>query len=498
MTLHSRALALVVAASLVIATAAPAQERRAPTVDDLLNLVQVSGAEMSPDGTQVIYIKSELKKWSDNKRVTSIWIANADGTDHREFLSSDKDHAPAWSPDGRHVAFLSTRDQPENSRDAAGAQIWLLRVSGGGEATKLTDLKSAVRALRWSEDSSRIFLTAEEPQTDEQRDTRKNKGDGIFVDEGPNGQGRSAFSNLWVITLTSKESRRLTNGDQIVGDFAPSPDGSQVAYISRPNNQRNQQNRAEVHLVRTASGEVKQLTTNEAPENNIAWLPTGSAVSYVAPHDKSWELDQGNLYVHPIEGGSATVVTASFAGDIGEYFWHPSAKRVVMSAMMKGRGGVYELDLSTGRTRVVTTGDVGLTVSSASKDVTRLAGSRSASSQPGEIAVIDVTRGAASVVTDVNPRFKSLEVAEMRQMTWKSRDGLEIEGRLWLPSSYKAGDKLPTILSIQQGDDSNIAAAWRAGRDLHDWAEHDVLPGTQGSKRHNSLRALSAGAARLP
>jgi dipeptidyl aminopeptidase/acylaminoacyl peptidase len=124
-----------------VAANALAQERRPPTLDDLLNLVQVSGAEISPDGKRVIYTKSELKKWSDNKRVTSIWIANADGSDHHQLLGSDKDRSPAWSPDGGYVAFLSTRDQPENARDAAGAQLWLLRISGG-EATKLSDLKS--------------------------------------------------------------------------------------------------------------------------------------------------------------------------------------------------------------------------------------------------------------------------------------------------------------------------------------------------------------------
>jgi dipeptidyl aminopeptidase/acylaminoacyl peptidase len=427
-----------------------AQEKRAPTLDDLLDLVQVSGAEISPDGRQVIYVKSELKKWSDNKRVSSIWIANADGTDHRPLLGSDKDRAPTWSPDGRFVAFLSTRDQPENARDAAGAQIWLLPMHGG-EATKLSDQKSAVRSIKWARDGSRIFFVAEEEQTEAQKDQRKNAGDGIVVDEGPNGQGRSTFSNLWVITIADKQARRLTSGDRIITDLEPSPDGSRVGYISRPNNSRNQQNRAEVHVLDVTSGASTRLTNNDAPENNLAWAPDGSALTYLAPDVKSWELAQGNLYIHPIEGGNPTRLSANVAGDIGQYYWSPTQKAIVMAVNSRGRGGAVTLDLTTGRTRSIVTGDIGLQVSSANRDASRIAGVRSTPGAPGEVAVIDTASGQTTTVTTANPFFAHVQAAQMRAITWKSKDGMEIEGLLWLPAAYKAGERLPLLLSIHGG-----------------------------------------------
>ena len=46
--------------------------------------------------------------------------------------------------------------------------------------------------------------------------------DGIFVDEGPNGQGKASFTNLWMVTLADKQMRQLTTGDRIIGDFEPS------------------------------------------------------------------------------------------------------------------------------------------------------------------------------------------------------------------------------------------------------------------------------------
>jgi dipeptidyl aminopeptidase/acylaminoacyl peptidase len=448
MKLHVRA--LVVAVSLCVATTVSAQQRRAPTIDDLLNLVQVSGAEISPDGRQVIYTKSEIEKWSDNKRITSIWIANTDGTDHRQLLGSDKDRSPVWSPDGRYVAFLSTRDQAENARDAAGAQIWLLRMAGGGEATKLTEQKTAVRSIKWSDDSTQIFFALEEE--DPQKDSRKNSiGDGIFVDEGPNGQGRGSYSNLWAVTIADQRTRQLTRGNNFIGDFEPSPDGTRVVYTSRPTNQRNRQNLSEVFIVSSDGSTTTQLTKNEAPENNIAWAPDGRAVTYIAPSDKTWELAQGNLYIHPVEGGgSPTVLSTKFAGDVGRYFWSPSARSIVMSANVRGRGGVYELDLSTGMARPVATGDVAVSVSSATKDLSRLAGTRSTPSTPAEVVVIDAG-GRTTTVTAANPWFADVQTSQMRPMTWKSKDGLEVEGLLWLPTSYKPGDKLPLILSIHGG-----------------------------------------------
>lgn len=443
--------AACVAALVLAAVPASAQERRTPTIDDLLDLVQVSGAEISPDGRRVIYTRSELKKWSDNKRVTSIWIADADGRNHRQLLGHERDRSPAWSPDGRYVAFLSTRDQPENARDeGAGAEIWLLPMSGG-EATKLTRHDTAIRSFRWSPDGTRIFFSAEEP--DPLKEARKTSlGDGIFVDEGPNGQGKGTYSNLWVIDVPDGRSTRLTSGDHIVGDFEPSPDGTRLVYTVRPNNRRNQQNLSEVYVLDVARGASTRLTHNDAPENDVAWAPDGTAVTYVAPHHQSWELAQGNLYVHPLEGGRGpTILSSAFQGDIGRYFWHPSGRSILVSGTLRGRGGLYELDLTRGAVRPLATGDLVLQATSAARDRSRLAGTRSTPASPAEIVVVDPAHGTVTDVTDANPWFRRLEVAQMRAITWTSKDGRVIEGLLWLPASYKGGDRLPLLLSIHGG-----------------------------------------------
>src|SRR5205823_4753051 len=82
--LHMRARSLLLLVlfacftAFVFAGPARAQTRRAMTVDDVLDLVQVSAPRISPDGRRVLYTKSELAPWKDNKRTSTIWIVDAD------------------------------------------------------------------------------------------------------------------------------------------------------------------------------------------------------------------------------------------------------------------------------------------------------------------------------------------------------------------------------------------------------------------------------------
>src|SRR4029079_3961880 len=65
--------------------------------------------------------------------------------------------------------------------------------------------------------------------------------------------------------------------------------------------------------------------------------------------------------------------------------------------------------------------------------------------------IVDNVSGQAKTITESNPWFAQLQMAQMRPMSWKSKDGQQVEGLLWLPASYKPGEKLPLLLSIHGG-----------------------------------------------
>jgi dipeptidyl aminopeptidase/acylaminoacyl peptidase len=450
----------------LLAQPAAAQTRRAMTVDDVLDLKQVSAPRISPDGSRVLYTVSELAKWKENKRVTSIWMANADGSGARRFLSHDRDRSPAWSPDGRSIAFMASRDSGSTAgagdnagsgpNAEGGGQIWIIPADGG-EATKLTDHKGTIRSFEWAKDSASIIFSAEPERTEARKAAEKAGDDAIFVDEGANGQERAEFTSLWKVSVADKAERKITNDDRLlIANFRVSPDGSRIAVVYRRENTRNGQNRAEVAIVDAASGAMTDITKNNAPEENVQWSPDGRTLSYLAPSDTSWELAEDKLWLVPAGGGAPVRLMNGFNGAIRQYAWAPDGRSIVFGAQARARGAVYRVAVPGGAVTKVGSGEFSGAMESVSAAATRGAAVISSPSMPANVNLIDLSTGSFTRITDVNPQASQFILAQFKPITWKSRDGLEIEGLLWLPADYRPGTRLPLLLSVHGGP----AGAW--------------------------------------
>ena len=467
-------------------SAASQTAARKPTVDDFVDLVQVSQPRISPDGQRVLFTKSEIKAWKDNKRVQSIWIANADGSNAHQFLGSDKDRGAQWAPDGRHVAFLSTRDQQPASGGASGdngPQIWIIR-SDGGEAWKLTDHKGPIRSFEWADDSRSLFFLSSDAKTEAEKASEKAGNDVVAVDEGPNGQTRGRWTSLWAIGLDGSPERRITKELFLVGGFKPSPDGTQIVLTYRRDGERNAQYRGEVAIVDVTTGAIRNLTKNEAPEGDAQFSPDGKTVSFTAPSDAAWELATDKLFLVPASGGRPEPVVTSFSGAIGDYYWAKDGRSIIFGGMRNGRGGAYRLTLAGGKVATIVTGDWVGGMDSVSADHRYAAGVINTPSRPGEIGVVDLTTGQSKLITDMNPKVRSLELADFRAVTWKSKDGLEIEGMLWLPKGHTSG-KLPLIVSVHGGPAGVWTTSFRAINHVYASLGWAVLePNVRGSSSY--------------
>src|SRR5262249_52305115 len=137
-------------------TAAPVKHVLGP--DDIYRMQTVANPQVSPDGGWIAYTVTSVDREAD-KRPTAIWMVNWEGTQDVRLTYGESESDPRWSPDGKYLAFVSTRPAE------AKTQVWLLD-RRGGEARQLTDVKGEIDSYRWSPDGKRLVLVMTESEED--------------------------------------------------------------------------------------------------------------------------------------------------------------------------------------------------------------------------------------------------------------------------------------------------------------------------------------------
>src|SRR5260221_521547 len=139
----------------------PAQTAKRPlSLDDLAKMKEVRDPQCAPDGKSVAFVVSTTDMKED-KSSSHIWSIDYDGKNERQITSSqDSESSPRFSPDGRYLAFTSSR--PGKAR---GNQVWLLDRSGG-EAYQLTEVKGRLQGFEWSPDWKHLALVVGDPDPD--------------------------------------------------------------------------------------------------------------------------------------------------------------------------------------------------------------------------------------------------------------------------------------------------------------------------------------------
>jgi len=385
--------------------------------------------------------------WDDNAYETEIFLADAStGAAHQLTNAKKSSRAPAWSPDGSKVAFISDRTDK--------SQIYVINPLGG-EAEPITAVDEDVNSFEWSPDGKAIAYTAREPKSAAVRDREKKFGEFQIVEQD------YRMTELFVLDLASKATRTLTPAAYTVGNFSWSPDGKSIAFDHRANPSPGFGGTADISVVNVADGVVRPLVTQDGPDDTPIWSPDGMRIAFESKMaNPAYFYTNTVIATVPASGGTPTVLTSEFDEDPQLVAWKASG--LFFSAMQKTNAYLYRLDPGTKTiTRLAPADAWAGSGYSLSRDGSMAAFLGADAKSMAEVFVAPVSALAASganrttrdvrKLSDMNAQTAGWTTSTLEIVSWKSQDGATIEGVLHKPVDFDPARKYPLLVVIHGG-----------------------------------------------
>ena len=465
------------------------------TIDDYFQIREASQPELSPDGQWVAYVV-RTRMLKEDKNEQRLWMISAHGGEPipmtAEGVSSSH---PRWSPDGKFLAFLSSRNNGKT-------QVWLLNRLGG-EAAHLTDIPQGVDDFEWSPDSTRLVLVLRDPKPEDleaAKDKDKDKPaaapkpktpppfviDRLQFKRDTVGYLDHRRTHLYVFDTTSKKATQVTSGDFDDSEPAWSPDGLSLAFTSnRSTPDPDRTYNSDIWVVATSNTDkgvhLTQITTNPGPDRSPAWSPDGKWIAFVSQTDvQAMIYATHHLAIAPSSGGEARVLTTAFDRSVRRPRFSVDGHSIYFIADDDGTENLCRIAVTGGEVTHPIGGRLVVASYSLSKDGA-IAAQISTLDRPDEIFLSnekDLTR-----LTKTNDAlFSHLRLAQADYVHFKSKDGTSVSGYLYKPVDYAPGKKVPTLLNPHGGPVGQYSASFYHLAQLYAANGYAVLlPNPRGS-----------------
>jgi dipeptidyl aminopeptidase/acylaminoacyl peptidase len=449
------------------------------TFEEMIRLHRVSEPQLSPDGKWVVYTVA-TPDMTANRNASDLWVVSTSGGEPMQLTQSGHDSSPAWSPDGKTLAFLSSRE--------GTSQVYLLPMDGG-EAHEVTHLSTGADLVKWSPDGKTIAFTSSvypDCKDDECNKTRdaekeKNKVKARVYEQLLYRHWTHWFegkrSHLFVVpapagpeeTDSTAKPRDLNAGahydvppDERGGpsDINFSPDSKEICFTAVTDKVEAISTNGDLFVVPVAGGEAKRITTNPGFDGNPVYSPDGRYIAYHAQLTAGYEADRWRVMLYDRQSGKIENLSEGFDRSANELAWSADSKTIYFTAENETLQPVYAMGARVGAEpkKVIAEGfNMGLSISGEAKT---LAFERTSLTMPAEVFVAGSDGAGVRQLTHHNDAILAKVEMNAPETFWFDSEGTRVQAMLLRPPNFEATKKYPLLVLLHGGPQTMWSNAW--------------------------------------
>ncbi len=455
------------------------------TVDDVLFQERADQVELSPDGRLVVWVKSQMDR-EKGESVSHLILRNlAEDYEVQLTRGADNHSSPRFSPDGKRIGFLSARRPPAAPGSASpapgpgtgagpgeqggGMQVWLIDTRGG-EPYVLTRVEKGVRSFAWLDNDTLLVAAAEDASLFEQR-TKERKDTTQVVDD----EEHAPPVRLFRFEIKGRGLTRLTTNTDCIARMAVSDDGAWAVTIHDRSLRYtwDQKIRPLTFLHDLKKGTATQLFTDgKLLPSQIAFDLENKGFYFSAPYTTHPVYNNAAiqvLYYYELASAKLTQVPLDWGNALGGSFTPtPTGFLALLANGARHKAALYTR-AGAGWSRAWIEGEhaANLFALEASRDGKTVLYRHSTASTPAQwyrASLVGAGFASPKAITSLNGGFKKKTIARTELVHWKGALDEQVEGVLYYPHDFKAGQKYALMVMIHGGphgaDLDNFNESW--------------------------------------
>ncbi len=433
----------------LLSAASRAAEPEKFTPQHVAKLRAVTSAAISPDGSKVAYVLSVPRRPGvddDGPSWAELHVVGPDGKS-RAFVTGEVNVLdPTWTRDGNAILFLAKRGKDEHRS--------LYKVDAdGGEARRVVAFGSDIASFAIKADGRRVAFLAVEPNSMAKVESKKKGFNQVLYEED------LQPTRLWLATLddpspprevklggSASELRSNPVGENLAVALAPSP-SVDASFTSR-----------KVHVTLAGPSGLVRFD-NPGKLGKVAFSPDGKHLAMISAADRH-DPAAGRLMVGSVESGKLRNVLPDYPGHVADVAW--SDPETIAFVGDEGLGTVLgRVKFDGSGLSTLSTGHLIVTGFSVAWNGRSAALVGQSPRHPGEVFRVELGgMPRAARLTDSNPWLAGMAFATQEAVSYRSRDGLELQGVLIRPLGVPAGTKAPVVLDVHGGPESHVRDGW--------------------------------------